>query len=149
MRSPLDAFRTRALDANFFHTRRVAAARRGTGAWRIYHGRPARTDNADYETERRSRSDARIPIRSECAAAVPIGLNRRTRGAVTIFSCGAAGSVANLFSISHSAQMFLLGVEFTQVDAIYIAPVRRSPAESAPPSDPVSVALGPPSPRAG
>jgi membrane protein len=54
---------------------------------------------------------------------------------------GAAGSViAALFWIYYSAQIFLLGAEFTRVYAAQEAAVRRSPAASAPPSDPGSAA---------
>ncbi|HEY1933142.1 MAG TPA: YihY/virulence factor BrkB family protein [Acetobacteraceae bacterium] len=68
----------------------------------------------------------------------------------TISSYGAAGSVvATLFWIFYSAQIFLLGAEFTQVYAAYSAELSRSLAGSARPSDPASAAPGRPSPRAG
>jgi membrane protein len=68
----------------------------------------------------------------------------------TISSYGAAGSVvAALFWIFYSAQMFLLGAEFTQVYATYDATLSHSPPGSAPPSDRESAAPGQPSPRAG
>ena len=48
---------------------------------------------------------------------------------------GAAGSViAVMLWIYYSAQIFLLGAEFTSVYAQYRASVRRSPGESAPPN---------------
>jgi membrane protein len=54
---------------------------------------------------------------------------------------GAAGSViAALFWIYYSAQIFLLGAEFTRVYADRRDAVRRSPAGSALPSDPGSAA---------
>jgi membrane protein len=68
----------------------------------------------------------------------------------TISSYGAAGSVvATLFWIFYSAQIFLLGAEFTQVYATYGATLSRSPGGSARPSDRASAAPGRPSPRAG
>jgi membrane protein len=54
---------------------------------------------------------------------------------------GAAGSViAALFWIYYSAQIFLLGAEFTSVYAEREGKIRRSPAGSALPSDPGSAA---------
>jgi membrane protein len=54
----------------------------------------------------------------------------------TISGYGAAGSViAALFWIYYSAQIFLLGAEFTRVFAEREEAVRRPPAASAPPSD--------------
>jgi membrane protein len=59
----------------------------------------------------------------------------------TISGYGAAGSViAALFWIYYSAQIFLLGAEFTRVYAAQDATIRRSPAASAPPNDPGSAA---------
>ena len=67
-----------------------------------------------------------------------------------ISSYGAAGSVvAALFWIFYSAQMFLLGAEFTQVYAEYDAGLRCSPGGSAQPSDRASAAPGRPSRLAG
>jgi membrane protein len=68
----------------------------------------------------------------------------------TLSSYGAAGSVlAALFWIYYSAQIFLLGAEFTRVYAEHRIAVSRSPAVSALPSDPGSAAPGPLSRRAG
>ena len=68
----------------------------------------------------------------------------------TISSYGAAGSVlAALFWIYYSAQIFLLGAEFTRVFAEHESLVSRSPAGSGRPSDRASAVPGPPSPRAG
>jgi membrane protein len=54
----------------------------------------------------------------------------------TISGYGAAGSViAALFWIYYSAQIFLLGAEFTRVFAEREGKITRSPAASAPPSD--------------
>lgn len=65
-------------------------------------------------------------------------------------SYGAAGSVlAALFWIYYSAQIFLLGAEFTRVYAERDEVLSRSPAGSARPTDPASAAPGQPSPRAG
>jgi membrane protein len=59
----------------------------------------------------------------------------------TISGYGAAGSViAALFWIYYSAQIFLLGAEFTRVYAERGDAIRRLPAVSALPSDPASAA---------
>jgi membrane protein len=68
----------------------------------------------------------------------------------TISSFGAAGSVlAALLWIYYSAQIFLLGAEFTRIYADRDERLRRSPAGSAPPSDQESAAPGRLSQRAG
>jgi membrane protein len=62
---------------------------------------------------------------------------------------GAAGSViAALFWIYDSAQIFLLGAEFTRVYSERAEKVRHSPAGSSPPSDPGSATPDPLSRRA-
>ncbi len=59
----------------------------------------------------------------------------------TISGYGAAGSViAALFWVYYSAQIFLLGAEFTRVYAEREEAIRHSPAASALPSDPGSAA---------
>jgi len=61
----------------------------------------------------------------------------------TISGYGAAGSViAALFWIYYSAQIFLLGAEFTRVYAERREAIRRSPGGSALPSDRASAAPG-------
>ena len=65
-------------------------------------------------------------------------------------SYGAAGSVvAVLLWIYYSAQTFLLGAEFTSVQAEFRTAVRRSPDRSGPPNGPGSAAPRPTSPPPG
>lgn len=79
-----------------------------------------------------------------------IALGLYISSSATISSYGAAGSVvAALFWVFYSAQMFLLGAEFTQVYATYDDGVTHSPAGSASPSGPAPAAPGRPSPREG